>query len=251
MQHKESAQEVRVQKVMANVGIASRRGAEKLIAAGLVEVNGKIVTLGQRMQVGRDELRVEGQRVRLSTKQKKVVYALYKPKNCITSLNDPLGRPTVKDFFPETQKSLFPVGRLDYDAEGLLLLTNDGDFAQRVIHPQYKLWKTYFVKIKGLITTPELSRLRKGPRLGSQQHLPIRVKMIHTFNDKTWLEVSLREGKNQQIKKMFKSLGYYVLKIKRYSIDCITLDNLEPGGFRLLSAEEITRLLNSSEKNSS
>ena len=247
----QTEQEVRVQKVIASAGIASRRGAEKLIAAGLVEVNGKTVTLGQRMQVGRDVLRVEGQRVRLSTKHQRVVYALYKPKNCITSLNDPQGRLTVKDFFPETKQPLFPVGRLDYDAEGLLLLTNDGDFAQRVIHPQYKLWKTYFVKIKGLITPVELSKLRKGPRWHGQSHLPVRVKRIHAFNDKTWLEVSLQEGKNQQIKKMFKSLGYFVLKIKRYSIDGITLDHLEPGRFRLLSSEEITRLLNASEKNQS
>ncbi len=246
---KESEQGIRIQKVIASAGIASRRAAEKLISNGLVELNGKMASLGQRMQMGVDDLRVEGQRVRLATEQKSVIYALYKPKNCITSLNDPQGRSTVKDFFPLSKFSLFPVGRLDYDAEGLLLLTNDGDFAQSVIHPKYKLWKTYFVKIKGLITPPELTKLRKTPRFGSQQYLPIKVKIIHTFNDKTWLEVSLREGKNQQIKKMFKNLGYFVLKIKRYSIDCITLDNLEPGMCRVLSAQEITRLLNASEKN--
>jgi len=250
MRDNDSEQGVRVQKVIASAGIASRRAAEKLISTGLVELNGKRVTLGQRMQMGVDDLRVEGQRVRLAPQQKRVVYALYKPKNCITSLNDPQGRPTVKDFFPPSKLALFPVGRLDYDAEGLLLLTNDGDFAQCVIHPKYKLWKTYFVKIKGLITPPELAKLRKSPKFGGQQYLPVKVKIIHTLNDKTWLEVSLQEGKNQQIKKMFKNLGYFVLKIKRYSIDCITLDNLEPGMCRVLSSQEMTRLLNASEKNS-
>ncbi|MBF0278028.1 MAG: rRNA pseudouridine synthase [SAR324 cluster bacterium] len=249
MTNEESEQEIRIQKVIANAGIASRRAAEKLISAGLVEVNGKRASLGQRMLVGVDELKVEGQRVRLNAAKKSVVYALYKPKNCITTLNDPQGRPTVKDFFPETKQSLFPVGRLDYDAEGLLLVTNDGEFAQQIIHPKYKLWKTYFVKIKGLISPPELEKLKKGPRFGGRLHLPVKVKIIHSIHDKTWLEVSLQEGKNQQIKKMFRKLGYFVLKIKRYSIDCITLDNLEPGMYRMLSSQEISNLLNASAKN--
>ncbi|MBF0287338.1 MAG: rRNA pseudouridine synthase [SAR324 cluster bacterium] len=239
---------VRIQKVIASAGIASRRSAEKLIRAGLVTLNGEKTTLGQRMQVGRDELEVEGVVVYLPTRHKHVVYAFYKPKNCITSLNDPEGRSTIKDFFPETKQRLFPVGRLDYDAEGLLLLTNDGDFAQRVIHPRYQLWKTYFVKIKGLIRNDELHKLKKGCTFAGHRYLPAKVKILHSINNKTWLEVSLQEGKNQQIKKMFRKLGYSVQKIKRYSIDAITLGELEPGMSRLLSPGEIESLLRVSEK---
>ena len=246
MQDNES-EGIRIQKVLANAGIASRRAAEKLIQSGKVTLNGQPARLGQRMKVGVDHLMVEQQKVRLRPSSQRKVYALYKPKNCITSLNDPQGRPTVKDFFPKTRLPLFPIGRLDYDAEGLLLLTNDGDFAQRVIHPKYKLWKTYFVKIKGLIPVSELIKIRKGLQAKRQQYLPARAKVIHAFNDKSWLEVSLQEGKNQQIKNMFKALGYRVLKIKRYRIDCVTLDALEPGMSRLLSPQEINQLLKNSE----
>lgn len=238
---------VRVQKVLARAGIASRRAAEKLIQAGKVALNGKKVILGQRMQVGVDRLTVDQEPVVLPKQSPRKVYALYKPKNCITSLKDPQGRPTVKDFFPKTHTPLFPVGRLDYDAEGLLLLTNDGDFAQRVIHPKYKLWKTYFVKIKGLLKREELTKLKKGLKGKNAQYLPAKVKMIHAVNDKSWIEIALQEGKNQQIKKMFQGLGYRVLKIKRYSIDCVTIDTLAPGMSRLLSSQEIDQLLRKSE----
>lgn len=238
---------IRIQKVIAQAGIASRRAAEKMIEGGLVTLNGKRATLGQKMHVGVDRLEVEGERVQLSKKQKKVVYALYKPKNCITTLNDPEGRPTVKDFFPNEAKKLFPVGRLDYDAEGLLLITNDGDFAQSVIHPRYKIWKTYFVKVKGIIEVETLNQLRKGPTLEGQKRMPVKVKIVHTVNDKTWLEVSLQEGKNQQIKKMFKKFDSRVLKIKRYSIGPITIDELLPGMMRKLAPHEISRLLSISK----
>lgn len=238
---------IRIQKALAHAGIASRRAVEKLIKAGKVTVNGKRALLGQKVKIGVDHLAVEEKNIHLGKPFERKVYALYKPKNCITSLNDPEGRPTVKDFFPRTRLPLFPVGRLDYDAEGLLLLTNDGDFAQRVIHPKYKLWKTYFVKIKGRITLPELAKIRKGLQTKGQNYLPARAKVIHAINDKSWIEVSLQEGKNQQIKNMLKALGYRVLKIKRYSIDCVTLDELEPGMSRLLSSEEVTQLLKKSK----
>ena len=237
----EKAPGIRIQKVIAKAGIASRRAAEELISAGKVTLNGRPITLGQRMQVGSDSLSVDGKPLQWKA-QESVVYALYKPKDCVTTLKDPQGRSTVKEFFPQSKHVLFPVGRLDYDAEGLLLITNDGDFAEKVIHPKYKLWKTYFVKLKGKITDPELSKLRKGPRLQGRQHMPIRVKIVHWVNDKTWLEVSMQEGKNQQIKKMFQNMGYRVLKIKRYSIGTVTLDGLHSGMSRMLSPQEIKSL---------
>ena len=241
----EKSQGIRIQKMIAKAGIASRRAAEELISSGKVTLDGRRVMLGQRMQVGNDLLRVDGIPV-LWKECERIVYAFYKPKKCVTTLNDPQGRSTVKEFFPRSKHTLFPVGRLDYDSEGLLLITNDGDFAEQVIHPKFKLWKTYFVKLKGKIADSDLTKLRKGPRLQGRRHLPIRVKIIHWINDKSWLEVSLQEGKNQQIKKMFQSVGYRVLKIKRYSIGSVTLDGLQPGMSRLLPPEEIEHLLRKS-----
>lgn len=233
---------IRIQKVISKAGIASRRAAEKLILEGSVTLNGETVTeLGQRMVVGADRLEVDG-RVVHSKPERQLIYALYKPKNCITSLHDPQGRPIIKDYFPKTNKQLFPVGRLDYDAEGLIFVTNDGDFANYITHPRHKMWKTYFVKVKGLVSKDTLRDLKQGPLIGKRKHLPVKAKILHTVNDKTWLEISLREGTNQQIKKMFGQHGYRVLKIKRFRIGNITLENLQPGQFRKLTKAEIDEL---------
>jgi ribosomal large subunit pseudouridine synthase B (EC 5.4.99.-) len=145
MQNFHSAEPVRIQKVIAQAGIASRRAAEKLILAGEVRLNGEtVLKMGQKMLVGKDHLSVEGKRVKLPQHQKTQVYALFKPKNCITTLNDPEGRTTISDFFPRTSARLFPVGRLDYDAEGLILLTNDGELAQQLMHPRHKVLERLF-----------------------------------------------------------------------------------------------------------
>ena len=235
---------VRIQKVMAQAGIASRRAAEKMILEGIVSLNGQTVTeLGQRMVPGQDHLVVDGKKVRLPEVGQRKVYALYKPKNCITSLSDPEGRRTIVDYFPRKSQRLFPVGRLDYDAEGLLLLTNDGEFAHRIMHPRFKIAKSYFVKVRGLIQVSEMEPLRRGPVIDGRSHMPVQSKILHQRNDKTWLEVILHEGTNQQIKKMFLGLGYPVLKIKRFRIGGIDLGTLRPGEHRILSKEERQQLL--------
>ena len=235
---------VRIQKVIAQAGIASRRAAEKMILEGIVSLNGQTVTeLGQRMVPGRDHLVVDGKKVRLPEVGQRKVYALYKPKNCITSLSDPEGRRTIVDYFPRKSQRLFPVGRLDYDAEGLLLLTNDGEFAHRIMHPRFKIAKSYFVKVRGLIQFSEMEPLRRGPVIDGRSHMPVQSKILHQRNDKTWLEVILHEGTNQQIKKMFLGLGYPVLKIKRFRIGSIDLGALRPGEHRILSKEERQQLL--------
>ncbi len=241
---------IRVQKAIAQAGLASRREAEELIAQGLVMLNGKVVTLGQTMLPG-DDLRVEGTRVRQEGPVKTVVYALYKPKNCITTLKDPEGRVTIRQFFPKTNVRLFPVGRLDYDAEGLILLTNDGDFANQLAHPRHKVWKSYFVKVKGVVANEALQPLRSGPVLDGRAHQRTRVKILHHRNDKTWLEVSLREGSNQQIKKMFRQIGFPVLKIKRFRIGSLTLGEMQPGESRLLTAQERQALLGAQQESAS
>ena len=236
-------QKVRINKLLSQVGVASRREAEKLIHAGSVILNGKTVTEpGQTMLPGTDHLTVEGRKIRFHQAPKTKVYALYKPRNCITSLNDPEGRRTVKDFFPRDAGRLFPVGRLDYDAEGLLLLTNDGMLAHRLMHPNHKVWKSYFVKVKGMVSEQVLRTLRKGPKISGRKHQPLRVKSLHTVNDKMWLEVSLREGSNQQIKKMFLESGHRVLKIKRFKIGRVELGDLAPGSSRILTSEELEEL---------
>lgn len=235
---------VRIQKIIAQAGIASRRAAEKMILDGLVSLNGQPVTqLGQRMVPGRDHLVVDGKKVRLPENSQRKVYALYKPKNCITSLSDPEGRRTIVDYFPRKGQRLFPVGRLDYDAEGLLLLTNDGEFAHRIMHPRFKIAKSYFVKVRGAIQNHNLEPLRKGPVIEGRQHQPVQSKILHQRNEKTWLEVILHEGTNQQIKKMFLALGFPVLKIKRFRIGNIDLGTLRPGESRPLTAEERQHLL--------
>ena len=245
MRNTEGDEPVRIQKVIAQAGVASRRAAEVLIRAGEVLLNGEIVNkMGCKMLIGKDHLSVEGRGVVISTRQKTEVYALYKPKNCITTLNDPQGRVTIKNFFPKTTARLFPVGRLDYDAEGLILLTNDGDLAHQLMHPRYKVSKGYFVKGRGIVETKALSGLRKGPVIDDRRHQRVRVKILHNVNDKTWLELFLKEGTNRQIKKMFQKIGYPVQKIKRFQIGSIALGDLQSGESRALSPKEIKQISN-------
>ncbi len=245
MKNPDSGEPVRIQKVIAQAGVASRRAAEDLIRAGEVSLNGEIVTqMGRKMLIGKDHLSVEGRKVKITSQQKTKVYALYKPKNCITTLSDPNGRVTIKDFFPQTSARLFPVGRLDYDAEGLILLTNDGDLANQLMHPRHKVSKGYFVKVRGIVQNDALSELRRGPVIGDRKHQRVRVKIMHTVNDKTWLELFLKEGTNRQIKKMFKKIGFPVQKIKRFQIGQIILGDLQSGESRALSLKEIEQILN-------
>tara|TARA_Y100001960_G_C14586337_1_gene783354 strand:+ start:116 stop:862 length:747 start_codon:yes stop_codon:yes gene_type:complete len=240
-----SEKPIRIQKIISQAGIASRRAAEKLILDGVVKKNGEIVQeMGQKMVVGKDHLSVNGKKVYIPRNKKILVYALYKPKNCITSLDDPEGRINISNFLPRNVERLFPVGRLDYDAEGLILITNYGNLSQQLMHPSKKVAKGYFVKVLGLVKNETLSILRKGPVFDKLKHQPVRVKIIHTINNKTWLEVFLKEGKNRQIKKMFLSLGYPVQKIKRFKVGPISLGNLKSGEFRALNDNELNLLLN-------
>ena len=244
MQNSTSREPIRIQKVIAQAGIASRRAAEKLILSGAVMLNGEIVKeMGQKMIPGKDHLSVEGRRVKISQHKKTQVYALYKPKNCITTLNDPEGRTTISDFFPQTSVRLFPIGRLDYDAEGLILLTNDGDLAQQLMHPSHKVWKGYFVKVRGFVKNETLAALRRGPVIEKRKHQAVRVKILHTVNDKTWLEIFLKEGTNRQIKKMLLSLGNPVQKIKRFQVGPISLGDLQSGECRALAPEELKQIM--------
>lgn len=234
---------VRLQKFIADAGIASRRKAESLIMEGRVVVNGSVVTeLGTKIQPESDHVRVDGKL--LQTKQtRRVVYALYKPKSCMTTLDDPKGRDTIVSYFPRTSIRLFPVGRLDYDAEGLILLTNDGDLAQSIAHPARHIWKEYLVKVKGKIGNEQINQLKPGPLIDGQKRQPVKIKLLHYVNDKSWLSVSLQEGLKHHLKKMFSQIGFPVMKIKRFSIGNVQLKEMKPGEVRKLSDEEVFDLI--------
>lgn len=236
---------IRLQKFIADAGIASRRKAEELIAEGLVSVNGKIVNQpGTRVDPENDHVKVDGKPVQ-APERKPVVYALYKPKSCVTTLSDPQGRDTIVKYYPRTGMRLFPIGRLDYDAEGLLLITNDGSLAQSIAHPGRHVWKEYLVKIKGNISKNELNGLKSGPVIDGKKRQPVKARFLHFINDKSWVSISLQEGIKHHIRKTFAGIGYPVLKIKRYRIGNIELKDMKPGECRLLSQNEIQELLES------
>lgn len=236
--------QIRLQKVISNAGIASRRKAEEMIRKGRVQLNGKThTTMGTLIDPEIDSVEVDHQKIEIKP-IKTMVYAFYKPKSCVTTLNDPEGRKTIVSYFPKTHPRLFPIGRLDYDTEGLLLLTNDGNIAQKIAHPSKHIWKTYFVKIKGHLNEKDRLLLEKGPIIDGKKRQSLKIKVLHKINHNMWLEVVLQEGINRQIKKMFSQLKYRVLKIKRFQIGNISLEDMKPGEMKLLSQNHIQKLMN-------
>ncbi len=235
---------LRLNKAIALAGLASRREADALIRRGQVRLNGEVVQEpGATMVPGSDALEVAGRPVVVPSQVQPELWALYKPKRCVSTLHDPEGRPCLADYLPRAARRLFPIGRLDYDAEGLILLTNDGALAQHVAHPSYGVEKVYLVKVRGLVEPAALRRLGQGPLLEGRRRQTVRARLLHTHNDKTWLEVTLREGIQHHIKKMFAAEGYRVLKIKRFSVGAVELGELEPGQARKLGRTEIAALL--------
>src|SRR4030043_1421130 len=194
--------EKRLQKIFSEMGIASRRKAEELITEGRVTVNGRIATIGTKADPVKDHIKVDG---KLLIRPEPKVYIMFnKPKNVVTSLHDPEGRPTVKDFLKGVNYRVFPVGRLGYDSEGLLLLTNDGDFAHAVLHPSKKISKTYLVKVKGILDKEEIEKLEKGIKLGDGMTSPAKVRRIRKTENNLWLEMVIYEGKKRKIRRMLK-----------------------------------------------
>jgi len=228
--------EKRLQKILSEMGITSRRKAEDLIFEGRVTVNGCIATIGTKADPVKDHIKVDG---KLLIRPEPKVYIMFnKPKNVVTSLHDPEGRPTVKDFLKGVKYRVFPVGRLDYDSEGLLLLTNDGDFAHAVLHPSKKISKTYLVKVKGILEEDKIEKLKTGVKLVERMTAPVKVKRIRETENNSWLEIIIYEGKKRQIRRMLEKTGHDVLKLKRIRIDGLELGKLEPGTFRYLTLEE-------------
>lgn len=226
-----------MQKILAEMGVASRRKAEEIIREGRVTVNGKTAVIGMKADLLRDHIKLDG---KLLTKpEKKVYYIFNKPRGVVTSLGDPAGRPSVADFISSIRQRVFPVGRLDYDSEGMLLLTNDGEFAHAVLHPSKKIPKTYLVKIKGFLEDEGLELLRKGLRIEGRMTAPAKVKKIRKGDNNSWIEMTIHEGRKRQIRKMLERVGHSVIRLMRIRINGLEMGPLDPGECRKMSPEEL------------
>jgi 23S rRNA pseudouridine2605 synthase len=230
----------RLQKVLAEMGLASRRQAEEMIREGRVTVNGRAARIGDKADPSRDHIKVDGRRVALPSA--KVYLLLHKPKNTVTTVEDPEGRPTVLGLVKERGARLFPVGRLDYDAEGFLLLTNDGDLAHRLSHPSFRIPRTYWVKVKGKPSEEEVRKLSRGISLEDGPTAPCRITALRETRENSWMEMTLREGRNRQVKRMWEKMGYPVLKLKRISFAGLALGNLQLGEYRDLRPKEVEKI---------
>lgn len=231
----------RLQKVIAQAGIASRRKAEQLIEEGKVTVNGKKITeLGTKVGLN-DEVKVEGVPIE---RERKVYYLFYKPRGIISAVTDDKNRKTVVDYFPHVEERIFPVGRLDYDTSGLLLMTNDGEFANLMTHPRYQMDKTYIVKTEGIVERHLLKRIMSGLQLEDGKTAPAKVKelAIDRKKNRSLLEVTIHEGRNRQVRRMFEAIGHPVQKLRRDRFAHLTLQGLNAGDYRELTAHEVKQL---------
>lgn len=236
--------EQRLQKLIAEAGIASRRHAEELITAGYVTVNGQVVkTLGTKADPERDHIKVRGRLINSRLKQRENIYVLLnKPRGYLTSVSDPEGRPLVTDLVPSSLGRLHPVGRLDFNTEGLLILTNDGEFTNIITAARNHVQKVYEVKVKGIPPEDALDRLRRGISLGDgERTAPSEIKRVSESDTNSWFEVVLHEGRNQQIRRMFDRIGHSVIKLRRKKIGFLQDEALRPGYWRFLSAAEVAR----------
>jgi pseudouridine synthase len=231
----------RLHVVLARAGIASRRQAEEMIREGRIMVNGRVVlTPGTQVVWGQDAIRADNRQV--SRLESKVTIVLNKPKGVLTTSHDPRGRPTTAQLVSGIKARIFPVGRLDYHSEGLLLLTNDGELAQHLQHPRYKIPKTYRTKVKGLPNQQAMQRLRSGIILDGRRTAPASVKRIRTTGKNAWLEITVKEGRNRQVRRMCSEVDHPVMKLKRIQYGPIRLGNLKPGFYRDLTPTEMERL---------
>jgi 23S rRNA pseudouridine2605 synthase len=236
----EKSKTMRLNKFIASAGAASRRGADRLIGEGRVTVNGSPAEIGMLVDPERDHVKVDGKL--LQREEQKVHLVLYKPAGYMSSSNDPEGRPIVTDLLPEHRGlRLFTVGRLDFNSEGLILLTNDGEFASVVGHPSTGPAKTYQVRVRGVPDDATLEKLRKGITIDGHKAKPVSIKKKRALKN-SWIEVVLKEGRNQQIRRMFKAVGHPVVRLRRVRIGPVTAQGLKPGRYRLLTQSEIDRL---------
>ncbi len=236
---------VRLQRYISMSGAASRRHAEEMITEGRVSVNGEIVrTLGTKVEIGACRVLLDGNEIKPTVK--KYYIMLNKPEGYICSVSDQFDRPTVTDIVKEEipNVSLYPVGRLDYDTSGLLILTNDGDFTYKVTHPKHNVGKTYIAVLKGAVTISHLALLRKGIKVEDYYTSPAEVDLLDSYPGRSVVKITIHEGKNRQVRKMFDTLGYKVVSLHREAIGKVNLGNLPYGRWRHLTSVEVSLLSN-------
>lgn len=230
----------RLQKLIARAGLASRRQAETWIAAGKVLLNGAPAKLGDRADLSIDEVVVNG--TKLGGAEDKITVLLNKPRGYISTLKDPQGRALVTDLVADLPQRLFPIGRLDYNTEGLLLLTNDGDLSQRLSHPRHHVEKTYLVKVRGVLTDKKMRVLREGVNIGDGITQPAKVTNIRGGRETSWFELTICEGRNRQIRRMCEAIDLQVVRLKRIRIGFLELGKVVTGCYRQLTKQEIESL---------
>lgn len=231
---------MRLQKWMAEAGVASRRESERLIQDGYVQVNNEVVrTLGVKVDPQKDRIEVKGERIH---SEKKRTFLFYKPSKVITSMIDPQGRKVVADFFQHVQERVYPVGRLDYDTEGLLIVTNDGELANYLMHPRHKVKKTYLTMVKGKPSMESLKKLACGIKLKDGITAPARIHPILLDDKKSKVEITIHEGRNRQVRRMFDAIGHPVVYLRRIQYGFLKLKGLNQGEFRELTENEVRRL---------
>jgi len=233
--------EERLQKILSRAGITSRRGAEELITAGRVAVNGLVVTeLGVKADPDRDSITLDGKKVDHAVAG--VYLLLYKPAGYMTTLKDPEGRPLVTDLLKDVRERVYPVGRLDYNTEGLLLLTNDGAWANALAHPRHEVDKGYHVRIRGKVTQEQLRKLAAGVELEDGKTAPAVVSLVRESESNTWLSITIHEGRYRQVRRMCEAVGLSVVRLKRVSYAFLNLEGLKSGEHRSLTLGEVEHL---------
>jgi len=230
----------RLQKILARAGVASRRGAEELIRSGRVTVNGQVVqTMGLKVDPSRDVVACNGQPINF---EQKIYILVNKPAGYVTTLADPQGRPVVVDLVADFPQRLFPVGRLDLDTEGALLMTNDGELGNFILHPRYEVNKTYEALVVGSPTPEELRRLEMGVEIDGQRTRPADIRVLDRRGQRTLVEVVIHEGKKRQVRKMFQAINHRVIHLKRTAYGQLRLGRLAPGKYRILSMDDLKKI---------
>ena len=238
IQHSSSLMKERLQKILARAGIGSRRKAEQLIRQGRVSVDNRVVTeMGLKVDPEHDRIEFDGKPVKFG--EKKVYYLLNKPRGYVCTLNDPQGRPIVSSLLKGVTERIFPVGRLDLDTEGALILTNDGELTQRILHPSNEINRTYVALIKGKPSTTDLSLLKNGIEIEGRRTWPARVRILKTGKVHTTVEIIIHEGKKRQVRKMFAAIGHPVTGLKRTAYGSLRLGRLREGEFRSLGRKDL------------
>lgn len=233
---------VRLQKYMADLGIASRRKSEQMIADGMVKVNGRTAAIGDKVNPKRDKVTVRGRKIAAGAKAKRYYIMLNKPRGYVTTMSDEMGRRCVAELVKDIPARIYPVGRLDRDSEGLLLMTNDGEFANRVTHPSKHVYKVYRVTVRPAINEEQLVEMSSGMVIDGKKTAPAEVRVVQREEGRCVLEIILREGRNRQIRKMCEQLGLEVPRLKRIAVGQVKLGGLKSGAWRELTKDEVHRL---------